>query len=437
VPPGSAHDRDIARLALPALGALAAEPLYVLVDTAIVGHLGTAQLAGLALAGTLLASAFWLFNFLAYGTTAQVSRLLGAGDGVGAARLAAQALWLAVGVGAGLCALFLALAVPAVSLMGGDGAAAESAVTYLRISALGAPFVMITLAGQGYLRGRQDMITPLKILLVANAANVGLELALVYGLDFGIAGSAWATVIAQAGAAACFLPRLLRAPERPRLARMRPLTRIGGDLFARTAALLVAFTAATAILARVDENAVSAHQVVFGVFVLLALVLDALAIAAQPLIGSALGAGEGRLARDVARRLVLWGLAAGLALSAILAALAGPLPRAFTSDPAVLDQVRQVWWLFVALQPANALVFVLDGVLIGAGDTRYLSAGMIAAVGLAFAPIAVATLPAGWGIMGVWAAIAALIGARLVVNLARFAGGRWAVLGVPREAGPA
>src|SRR3954470_12578999 len=208
----SPHDREILRIALPALGALAAEPLYVLVDTAIVGHLGTPQLAALALAGTLLTGAFTIFNFLTYGTTAQVARFSGAGEEAAAGRIAAQALWLSAGIGVLLLLAALALAEPAVSVMGGSGRMGDYAVTYLRIGAVGLPFALIALAGQGYLRGVSDLRTPLIVVLAANGVNVILELWFVYGLDWGIAGSAWGTVIAQAGMGAAFAWLLLRAP---------------------------------------------------------------------------------------------------------------------------------------------------------------------------------------------------------------------------------
>ena len=254
----SPHDKEILRLAVPALGALAAEPLYLLADTAMVGHLGTEQLAALAIAATLLTGAFTLFNFLTYGTTAQVARRHGAGAELEAGRIAAQALWLSAGIGVVLCALLAGLAVPLVDAMGGDGRVGELAVTYLRIGSLGLPFALIALAGQGYLRGVSDLRTPLVIVVVANAVNVVLNVVFIYGFDWGLAGSAWATVVAQAGMGAAFV--VARSWARPptravrQLERMRPLARIGGEIFVRTASLYASFLVASAVLARVGRT---------------------------------------------------------------------------------------------------------------------------------------------------------------------------------------
>lgn len=249
----SRHDGEILKLAVPALGALAAEPLYLLADTAMVGHLGTEELAALAIAATLLTGAFTLFNFLTYGTTAQVARWHGAGAELEAGRIAAQALWMSAGIGVALCALLAGFAVPLVDAMGGDGRVGALAVTYLRIGSLGLPFALIAVAGQGWLRGVSDLRTPLLIVVVANVANVVLNVVFIYGFGWGLAGSAWATVAAQAGMGAAFVRALLRAPadsRRPALARMRPLARIGGQIFVRTAALYASFLVASAALAR-------------------------------------------------------------------------------------------------------------------------------------------------------------------------------------------
>jgi putative MATE family efflux protein len=422
-------DREILLLALPALGALAAEPLYVLVDTAIVGHLGTTPLAALAIAAAVLSTAFTVFNFLTYGTTARVARLHGAGRDREAAALGSQALWLGLGIGIVMTVLIVALAGPAVTLMGGRGAVAAGATTYLRISALGAPFFMIASAAQGFLRGMGDLRTPLLILVAAHAVNVVLEIAFVYGFHWGLKGSAWGTVIAQAGMGLAFVAVQRRAGlERPDPARMRPLVRIGGEIAVRTTALLGSFLIASGVLARVGASSLAAHQIAFQLWLFLALVLDALAIAAQVMVGRALGAGDARRARAAATRVILWSVVVGAMFSVVLAGLSGVIPNLFTDDPVVQERARDVWWIFVAMLPLNGAVFALDGILIGAGDTRFLMWGMLGAAAV-YIPIVLLALHEGWGITGVWWALATLIGVRLQTTGARFLGSHWTLTG--------
>jgi putative MATE family efflux protein len=430
----SPHDREILTLALPALGALAAEPLYILVDTAIVGHLGTAPLAALAIAATLLTGAFTLFNFLTYGTTAQVARYHGAGDEVTAGTLGAQALWLATGLGILLLLLAEVFARPAVELIGGTGRTADLAVLYMRIAAGGLPFAMIALAGQGYLRGVSNLRTPFVIVVVANLANVVLEVVFVYGFGWGIKGSAWGTAIAQAGMGAAFAVMLLRAPaktRRPRPDLMRPLMRIGGEIFVRTTALYASFLVASAVLARIGTASLAAHQIAFQLWTFLALVLDAVAIAAQVLVARMLGAGDAEHAYEAAWRVIGWSFAVGAIVGGVMLALIGVLPHAFTDDPAVLDRARAVWPLFALMQPLAGIAFALDGILIGAGDTRFLMWSMLASALCVYVPIALAALHFHWGIVGVWWGLLALIAARVATTGARFMGRRWAVVGAP------
>jgi MATE family, multidrug efflux pump len=436
----SPHDREILRLAVPAFGALAAEPLYILVDTAIVGHLGTSPLAGLAVAGTVLTATFAIFNFLAYSTTGAVARQIGAGNHRAAAELGVDSLWLATGLGLALAVLGLALAPMIVDAMGASRAVHPFAVTYLRISVLGAPALLVTLAGAGYLRGLQDTRTTLVIAVAANAANLVIEVVLVYGLDLGIAGSAWGTVIAQIGAALAYVAVVARtvraehASARPQAAGIRATARVGGRLVIRTGSLLAAFLAATAIASRIGDDEVAAHQIAFQVFLFLGLSLDAIAIAGQAMIGRFLGAEDPREARAAARRMIEWGVAVGIVFAVLLAALRPALVPIFTTDPDVRHLALQVLLIVAALQPLNAVVFVLDGVLIGAGDVTYLAVAMLTATLLVFVPAATAVLVLGGGLLWLWGALSLWMGARCVGMAARFISSRWQVTGAVRAA---
>jgi putative MATE family efflux protein len=426
-------DREILRLALPALGALAAEPLYLLADTAIVGHLGTRQLAALALASTLLTGLATFCNFLTYGVTAQVARLHGAGQTQRAGAVAAQALWVAIGLGLLVAGVAVALAGPLIGLLGGGDHVATLATTFLRIGGLGLPFALIALAGQGYLRGVGNLRTPLVVVVAANLVNVILELVFVYRLHWGLAGSAWGTVIAQAGMGAAFTVALLRAPagtagRRPRVTLMRPLLRMGSALILRTASLYGSFLVASAVLARVNAWSLGAHQIGMQLFGFLALVLDAIAIAGQVIVGRRLGAGDGAGARAAARRMIELSVAGGIVLGLALMALEGIIPRAFTSDPRVIERAEAFWPLFAAMQPIGAAVFALDGILLGAGETDYLAWSMLAA-SVAYAVMAALALALHWGIVGVWAGFDVLILVRLATCGARFRSGRWIVVG--------
>ncbi|HEX6311514.1 MAG TPA: MATE family efflux transporter [Acidimicrobiia bacterium] len=434
----SIHDREILRLALPALGALAVEPLYVLVDTAIVGHLGTDALGGLAVAGAVLVAVFNIFNFLAYSTTAAVARRVGAGDRRAAAELGIAGVWLAVGLGVVIMVVGLVVAPAVVDLMGASPEVTPPALTYLRISLLGAPFMLLMLAGMGYARGLQDTRTTLVVAVGSNVVNLGVEIVLVYGLDLGIAGSAWSTVIAQASGALCYVWLLARsvrgegAAVRPRVADIRETAVVGGQLVLRTGSLLLALTAATAVASRIGDDAVAAHQVAFQIWLFLALSLDAVAIAGQAMIGRFLGADDATNARTAARRMVEWGVAAGVVLGVVLALVRALLVPIFTDDPAVRDLALEVLLLVALLQPVNAVVFVLDGVLIGAGDATYLAAAMAGASFLVFAPAAVLVLVLDGSLLWLWGAICLFMSARLVGNVARFAGTRWQVTGAAR-----
>jgi putative MATE family efflux protein len=435
----SEHDRDIVRLAVPAFGALVAEPLYLLADTAIVGNLGVRPLGGLAIAGIVLTAAFGIFNFLAYSTTGAVARQLGAGNPRAAAEQGIDGIWLAAGLGVLLTVAGILLAPAIVDVMGASASVRPFALTYLRISLLGAPFMLIALAGAGYLRGMQDTKTTLVIAVVANTINLALELLLVYGLDRGIAGSAWGTVAAQAMAALAFVVIIRRSARRahatiaPRAAGVKATAVVGSHLVVRTGSLLLALLITTAVAARISDVAVAAHQIAFQIWTFLALALDAIAIAGQALVGKFLGADDEHGARAASRRMLELGLLAGVLLGILTALLRPVLVPLFTDSPAVEVLAEEVLWFVVALQPVAAAVFVLDGILIGAGDSRYLAVAMAAAT-LVYLPAVAFVAAFDGGLLMLWAAFSLWVVARLVGMGARFVTDRWLVTGAVRDA---
>jgi putative MATE family efflux protein len=425
--------REVIGLALPALGALAAEPLYVLGDTAIVGHLGRVPLAGLAIAGTLLSETVGLCTFLEYGTTAKAARLYGAGQQPEALDVGVQATWLALALGT-ICALVLEFtAGPALRLIAGsdDSASLHQALTWFRIAALGAPFMLVIAAAQGWLRAFQDTRTGFVVLIASNLASVALSLTLIRGFGLGIEGSAIANVISQIAAAGVFGSLLVRRTSAlaPSWRRMLPQLRAARDLGLRSLAFTGAFLLAAAVAARMGDAQVAAHTIGFQLWIFVALVLDSVAIAAQALIGRLLGAGAVGAAAALARRLLVAGLVFGVAVGVVFAAGHHVVPEFFTSDAAVLGQAAVLWPWLVGMMPVAGVLFALDGVFFGAGDLAFMRRmTLIAALG-AFLPVLIATQVLDLGLGGVWAGIAAFIGVRMLLGGLRWRSRRWLVAG--------
>ncbi|MGW0913116.1 MATE family efflux transporter [Streptomyces sp. NPDC002784] len=431
------HDREIIALAVPAFGALVAEPLFVIADSAIVGHLGTAQLAGLGVASALLMTAVSVFVFLAYATTAAVARRVGAGDLQAAIRQGMDGIWLALILGAAVIAVVLPTAPFLVDLFGASDTAAPYAITYLRISALGIPAMLVVLAATGVLRGLQDTRTPLYVALAGFIANAVLNVGLVYGAGLGIAGSAWGTVIAQCGMAAAYLVVVVRgarkhhASLRPDAAGIRACAQAGVPLLVRTLSLRAILMIATAVAARLGDADIAAHQIILSLWSLLAFALDAIAIAGQAIIGRYLGAGDAEGARAACRRMVEWGIAAGVVL-ALLVVVARPLLLPlFTSDSVVQDTALPALLMVALSQPICGVVFVLDGVLMGAGDGPYLAWAMVVTLAV-FTPVALLVPVLGGGLTAVWGAMTLMMTVRMVTLWLRARSGRWIVTGATR-----
>ncbi|WP_336321126.1 MATE family efflux transporter [Streptomyces lavendofoliae] len=431
------HDREILALAVPAFGALVAEPLFVMVDSAIVGHLGTPQLAGLGIAAALLATGVSVFVFLAYATTAAVSRRVGAGDLPSAIRQGMDGIWLALLLGLAVIAVTLPTAPWLVDLFGASDTAAPYATTYLRVSSLGIPAMLIVLAATGVLRGLQDTRTPLYVAVAGFAANAVLNVVLVYGAGLGIAGSAWGTVIAQAGMAAAYLVVVVRgarrhgASLRPDAAGIRASAQAGVPLLVRTLSLRAVLMIATGVAARLGDADVAAHQIILSLWSLMAFALDAIAIAGQAIIGRYLGAGDAEGARRVCRRMVEWGIVSGLLLGALIV-LARPLfVPLFTGDGTVQDTLLPALLVVALTQPIAGVVFVLDGVLMGAGDGPYLAGAMVVTL-VVFAPVALLVPVFGGGLTTLWWAMGLMMAVRMVTLWLRMRSGRWLVTGATR-----
>lgn len=433
--PARALDREIARLAVPALGALIAEPLFLLTDTALVGHLGAAPLAGLGIAGVILQTAVGLLIFLAYATTPTVARRLGAGDRTGALRAGIDGLWFALLIGVVLLVVGALGAGTLVLAFQTGPAVSEQATTYLVISMLGLPAMLFVIAATGLLRGLQDTRTPLVVATVGFAANAGLNALFIYGFHWGIAGSAAGTVVAQWGMAAVYAviavraARAVGAPLRPGLGGVGRTASAGGWLLIRSAALRLAMLATVWAAGMLGVPGLAAVQVALTLFSTLAFALDALAIAGQAMVGHALGAGDAARVRAVTRRLLTWGVAGGAVLGLLLASAAGVLPGVFTGDGAVRAMLPGILRAMAVGVPLAGLVFVLDGVLLGAGDARYLAWTGLVNVAV-YLPLLWWAVAGDGGPVALWLAFGiGYIGARAVTLGVRAAGSRWIVTG--------
>ena len=427
-------DRELLRLAVPAVGALVAEPLYLLADTAVVGHLGTSPLAGLAVASGVLLFAYGMCIFLAYGTTASVARLTGAGRPELAAAQAIQGLWLAASLGVALAVLGAWFGQRLLGLLGAEGPVLDQAGTYLRISLLGAPAMLVMLAGVGYLRGLRDTMRPLWVAVGTAALNLILEVVLIYGFGLGIGASAAATVVAQWIGAGCYLVwigsevRCYEVPLGPDRSALRRLALVSTDLMVRNLSLGGTFLVGTSVAARIGAAPVAAHQVAFHLWMTLALTMDGLAIAAQAMVGTALGAGDGDGARRIGRRTIVWSVGVGITLGLALLFARDSVSGLFSNDPAVVGLAGFLLLHVGLMAPLSGVAFALDGILIGAGDQRFMARAMTASALVATAVMAAGRL-ADLGIGWLWAAIWVFVAGRSVILGARFRGNHWVVLG--------
>lgn len=439
------RDREIFRLAIPTFFALVSEPLFLLTDSAVVGRLGTDELAGLGIASQVLMTFASLCVFLAYGTTSAVARRFGAGEIGAGIRYGIDGLWLAVLIGVAVIAVFFPLSPWLVSALGASDSVAPHALTYLRISLLSTPALLVIMAGTGVLRGLQDARTPLFVAVGANLTNIVLCVLFVFGLGWGIAGSAWATVVAQSAGAAVYITVVARAARRNRISiapsrdGLKSSMSAGFALFVRTVSLRVVLLLTTAVAARLGDAEVAANHVAFQLWSLLVFAMDAIAIAGQAVIGRYLGSGDARGARALTRRMVEWGVMLGIVFTVLVFAVRPVAALPFTTDVQVAALVLNALVVVALLQPLSGVVMVLDGVLMGAGDQRYLAwAGLWTM--LAFLPCALLVpwaTPQGspHGLTALWLAYGVWIAARGVTLVLRIRGDAWLVTGASRPTG--
>jgi putative MATE family efflux protein len=421
VPLLDATDRRLLKLAWPAFLTLSAEPIYILVDNAIVGHISTTALGGLAIAGTILSTISWLIAFLASGVTTQVAQRKGAGDDEGARRAVSQGLNLALLLGFASALIIVIGASQLAALVGGKKLVLEAAITYLRVSALGLPAVAVTFAALGWFRGIEDLRLPVRVVIGANIANVLLEMLFVWVFKWGIGGSAWATVLVQWSAVAVYLGSMRKVikPQRPQREALRALGRIGGAMLVRTGLMVSTITASTWLASRLGDTSLGAHQIGFQIYFFFALMVDALAVSSQSVFASQIGSGEQGELWSVTRRLMRLGLLAGLFLASVLALGSTVLGRFFSSDPAVLKLSVGVLLWCALMQITGAVVFVLDGVLMGADLFAKLAFGAMASA-VAFwilAALQIRNPPLFGGLNGVWIALNVWMAVRLVGNV--------------------
>lgn len=414
------RDGAIAALAIPALGTLALDPLVSIIDTAWVGRLGTVSLAALAVASAVFAAVFSIFNFVHAAITPLVAGEVGRGDLRRAGSISVGAVVIAATIGIAVAGVAIAVSPWIVDVFGAEPDVAQDATTYLRIRFIALPAMLVAMVGHGIYRGHSDTRTPLYVVAGLTIVNLVLDPILIFGVDLGVAGAAWATVIAQVVAAGWFLV-LMFGRHRAKLGMSRHFSRLGSlgmgqilsagwPMMVRSAALLASLTAITIAATRTGTVQVAAHQIALQVWLFLAFVLDSYAIAAQAMVGTDLGPGDRVAARNVSNRLLALGLMTGVGLSLLLLVSAPGIPLLFGADDQVTDTLGSIYLFVVVLQPLTALVYVWDGIGIGASAFRFLALSMVAAFALTVATLVVG----GDTLVGVWAAVAVLTVSRLV-----------------------
>lgn len=429
-------NRRILRLSMSALVVLIAEPLYLMLDLAVVGRLGGTDLAALGVGVLVLGVVSTQLTFLSYGTTARAAQKFGAGDRAGAVFEGMQATWIALGVGAAIVAVVQLGAPWILEVLTGGGSVAQEATAWLRIAVCGVPLILLSMAGNGWMRGVQDTRRPIVYVVVGLGISAVLCPLLVHGLlgapEMGLEGSAVANVVGQSVAGILFAVRVVAECARehvsgrgPRWSVIVSQLALGRDLILRSLSFQICFLSAAAVASRFGVAAVASHQLVLQLWNFVALLLDSFAIAAQALVGAALGAGKVPAAWRVTRRVTQWSVGVSIVLAVAFALGSSLVPKIFTSDPEVLDAVGTPWWFFVAMLPVAGVVFALDGVLLGSADAAFLRNATLACALFGFFPLIWLSLIFDWGLAGIWSGLVVFMALRLITGVWRVRGGRW------------
>ncbi|ETJ98111.1 MATE family efflux transporter [Propionimicrobium sp. BV2F7] len=371
--------KEILRLAVPTLGALLVQPVLLLADSAIVGHWSTDSLAGLGLAQTVLLTIVGLCVFLAYSTTAATARALGAGKLANGLKAGVDAIWLAIFIGIAVATLTASFGGWILGLFAAEPSVISEGTKYLAVSAIGLPAMLSVQAATGVIRGLQDTRTPLLVSLLAAVVNVPLSVVLVFTAGWGVVGAAVGTVVAQYLMAVILVSIVWKKAIqhqislRPEMSGVASAWRGGVPILVRTLAMRIGMLMLSACAAKLGTTQLAAHQIVLNLWNLLANGLDAVAIAAQSITGKYLGAGDVKYVRSATRQMTRWGVFGGTGAAALVLACSWLLPKLFSPDVDVQGAISVTLLVVVICQPLAGYVYVLDGVLMGAGDTVYLA----------------------------------------------------------------
>lgn len=433
-------DRRILRLAIPNILAAISTPLIGIADTGMVGHLPeVAYLGAVATASVIFDVLFWSTGFLRMGTTSLVAQFYGAGDRKACVETLYRSLLIALVLGCGMLAFRELVAGWGFRLAGGSPEVQLWGKRYFEVRIFSAPLVLATITLNGFFLGTANALAPMWITMVANVVNIGADYALIFGNwgapELGVVGAAWAAVLGNGAAVlvgGLVLVWKYRDYLRERVGNLldreslRHIFRTNFNLFGRTVCLLFTQFSMLGIVSRLGEAPLAANAIVWQIWSLVSFGVDGFAHAAETLVGNSLGARDFAGARQVARRIILWGAGIGAVFGLVYLFLLEPIARGFTEHEEVIQVIGSLALLIALIQPLNAVVFVFDGIFIGANDMQYLFKAMaIAAFGVFLPAAVICVYGLDWGIQGAWLAYNGLMLGRFFTLLPRYRGDVW------------